>query len=51
LEDEDDKTTECCGTPAYMAPEVIRAGKADNSPTKLKSQKTMMRRKTIVSEK
>jgi len=26
LEDPEDKTTECCGTPAYMAPEVIRAG-------------------------
>ena len=26
LEDPEDKTTECCGTPAYMTPEVIRAG-------------------------
>lgn len=26
LEDADGKAVECCGTPAYMAPEVIAAG-------------------------
>ncbi len=35
LEDSDDRASECCGTPAYMAPEVIRAGQSENSPIKL----------------
>ena len=31
LEDSEAKAFECCGTPAYMAPEVIKVGQADKN--------------------
>ncbi len=49
LEDSDAKAFECCGTPAYMAPEVIKIGQTENS--KKQQSPALTRRKTIVSDK
>lgn len=36
LHNEDSKASECCGTPAYMAPEVIIAGQSNDKKKKKK---------------